>query len=226
MSWRNIAEQYYARITELEAMVSAPLDAAEARIAELEAEVARLAPGHTDMMVPPETLDAWLDANPLPIPSPPAEETQNMSIPDIDPTAIFSPRAALARIAELEASRDHYRTAGDSATLRASQLTERNDYQAKRIAELGAENTRAYEAGKADGLAEARPAVLATYARIAGLEAEWDHLRQCLDLQRDNCLAIIIERDRLKAALTEIISMGNIGQAIRCAGAALSGKGV
>ncbi len=45
----------------------------------------------------------------------------------------------LARIAELEASRDHYRTAGDSATLRASQLTERNNYQSKRIAELEAE---------------------------------------------------------------------------------------
>ncbi len=43
--------------------------AAAKALARLTAEQARFAPGHTDLMVPPETLDAWLDANPLPVPA-------------------------------------------------------------------------------------------------------------------------------------------------------------
>ncbi len=43
------------------------LAAIDEALVRLTAEQARVAPGMTDLMVPPETLDAWLDANPLPV---------------------------------------------------------------------------------------------------------------------------------------------------------------
>ncbi len=79
-----------------------------------------------------------------------------------------------ARNTELEVSRDYYRTAGDSATLRAAQLTERNNYQLKRNTELEAERDEWHSAS----------------VELAGkMETVIDSLRA--------------ERDRLKARLEQ-----------------------
>ncbi len=74
-----------------------------AALARLADEQARLAPGMTDLMVPPETLGAWLDANPLPVSSPDRERlAQKLDkwaasgiVADSDRTAFAQAAAAL-----------------------------------------------------------------------------------------------------------------------------------
>ncbi len=103
-----------------------------------------------------------------------------------------------ARIAELEAevaARDNLRTTNDILA-NGMWLAE------ARITGLEAERDQAL---KIERLALAQ--VKETTAVMEQIAAERDHLRECLDLQRDNYVSLVAERDRLKAALERLDEM-------------------
>jgi hypothetical protein len=86
-----------------------------ARIAELEAEVAALKakymPGMTDLMVPPETLDAWLDANPLPEARIAELEAKRDQALKIDRLALAQVKETTAVLEQIAAERDRLKAA-------------------------------------------------------------------------------------------------------------------